>query len=170
LYEGKLSDYTAKRFEMEDTIKSLQDTLTKTKAAAIAEASANGVPPPYTAAQIDNEALQEHVTHLQRKVTLLEESLDDARASHERDESVLVSRLTKLKEGEALLKQEVERERGDKTVKEQEVESLKQRLTEVGDALNENKAALEDARAEIETLRVDVEVSIFGQSRSCHIC
>ncbi len=83
LYEERLSNSEARRYDLEDAIRSLEDQLKKQAepiSAAELHARAN------TAAQIDNETLQEQVSHFQKRVSNLEEQLDEVRVAQERDE------------------------------------------------------------------------------------
>lgn len=141
---------------MEDLVKSLEEEVKK---------QAQPISPSdlalraTTAARIDNESLQEQIIHLQKKVSTLEEQLDDSRAAQERDEQAVMARIARFRETEAQL-------RNDIVLVRREQENLaaaelgsRTRVAEVTEALRESDLALEDARAEIETLRVEVSVS-----------
>ncbi|KAF8324452.1 uncharacterized protein EI90DRAFT_2977087 [Cantharellus anzutake] len=153
LYEERLSNSEARRYDLEDVIKSLEEQLKKQAepiSAAELQARAN------TAAQIDNETLQEQVKHFQKRISNLEEQLDEARAAQERDEQAIMTRVTRFREAEVQLKKEIAliKQENDEIARTEA--SARARVEEVTEALRESDLALEDARAEIETLRGDI--------------
>jgi CAP-Gly domain-containing linker protein 1 len=156
LYEERLSNSEAHRYELEDAVKSLEDQVKKSSepiSPAVIAARAT------TAAQIDNQTLHEQVTHLQKKVTTLEEQLDDARSAQERDEQAVMARITRFRDNEIQFRKDLaEARRQNDEISKAEVVA-RARVEEVTEALRESDLALEDARAEIETLRVEVSVS-----------
>jgi chromosome segregation ATPase len=113
-----------------------------------------------TAAQIDNESLQEQVSHLQLKVAALEDQLHDARAASEAQEQGYAARLTRFREGESQLRKELEARNNEVKDLSKAEAAAKARVEEVTIALQESDSALEDARAEIETLRSDMAVGM----------
>ena len=117
-----------------------------------------------TAAQIDNQTLHEQVTHLQKKVSTLEEQLDDARSAQERDEQAVMTRITRFRDNEIQFRKDLsEARRQNEEISKAEAVA-RARVEEVTEALRESDLALEDARAEIETLRVEVSVSEIGRA------
>ena len=158
LYEERLNSSEATRYDLEDTVKSLEEQLKRQSepldpAALTAHAT--------MAAQIDNETLKDQVSHLQKKVTNLEEQLDDARLAAERDEQTVMARITRFRETEVLLKKDISAAKAENEEVAKAEAAVRGRVEELTEALRESHAALEDARAEIETLRVDVSVSIL---------
>ncbi|KAI6121660.1 hypothetical protein F5141DRAFT_528834 [Pisolithus sp. B1] len=120
-----------------------------------------------TAAEIDNETLREQVQHLQKKLSTVEDTLEDVRAASEREEANMREKIMRFKEKEDAMRSELNE--GRKTV-EQVLKSetmVKCRVEELEEALRESTLALENAQAEIETLRSDVaaaDVIVNGQS------
>jgi CAP-Gly domain-containing linker protein 1 len=111
-----------------------------------------------TAAQIDNETLQEQVTHLQSRISFLDDQLHDARAAADAHEQAYAARMTRFRESEVQLKKDLEIAIAEKgTFINAEATALA-RVQEISTALQESDAALEDARAEIELLRSDMAV------------
>jgi chromosome segregation ATPase len=96
---------------------------------------------------------------LQRKLATLEDSLEDARAISEREETAVRERVKRFKEKEDAMRSELNE--GRKTVEQVlKAEALaKGRVEEVEEALRESTLALKNAQAEIENLRSDVAVS-----------
>lgn len=111
-----------------------------------------------SAIEIDNETLREQVQHLQRKLSMMEDTLEDARAAAEREEAAVRERIKRFKEKEESMRNELTE--GRKAVEQvAKAEALaKSRIEEVEEALRESTLALENARAEIEVLRTDVVV------------
>ncbi|KAK7439323.1 hypothetical protein VKT23_017548 [Stygiomarasmius scandens] len=122
-----------------------------------------------TASEIEHSTLVDQISHLNRKVSSLEDLLEDQRASFDREEAALQMRLTKYREREEQFKREMselqgelrrERERG-----EREEGRLRARLSEVEEALRESGVALEEARAELEGLKGEL-VNVHGLAAS----
>lgn len=155
LYEERLSDAEANRYDLEEALKTIQEQLrTQAEPISSAELTARAT----TAAQIDNEALQEQVTHLQSKISLLEDQLHDARVAADAHEQAYAARMTRFRESEVQLKKDLEIAVAEKAaVTKSEVVALA-RAQEISTALQESDTALEDARAEIELLRSDMAV------------
>lgn len=144
------------RYDLEDAVKTLQDQL-RQQAEPISkeELAARAT----TAAQIDNETLQEQVTHLQSKISILEDQLHEARAAADTHEQAYSARMARFRENELQLKKDLETISVERNaVTTSEVAALT-RVQEITVALQESDAALEDARAEIEALRSDLAVS-----------
>lgn len=112
-----------------------------------------------TAAEIDNENLTAQVKHLQNKLSMLEDELEEVRMQAINDAKVADARLAKAKDADRATKEEVARVREEKDSVMRDGVRLKERISELEGALKENAAALEGARAEIESLRVEVAVS-----------
>ena len=153
-----------KRYELEDLVTSLEEQL---RAAARPSSPTSLAKYASSAAQIENETLQDQVTHLQNKIRTLEDMLEDARAAAERDEVVVRERIKRYKD-----KDEVTRKEATETRKEMErlvraEEQARLRLGEIEEAFRENHLTLENARAEIETLRGELAVSKPILSISC---
>jgi CAP-Gly domain-containing linker protein 1 len=111
-----------------------------------------------TAAQIDNETLQEQVTHLQSRISLLEDQLHDARAAADAHEQAYAARMTRFRESEVQLKKDLETAAAEKNAITNAEAVAIARIQEISNALQESDTALEDARAEIELLRSDMAV------------
>jgi len=112
-----------------------------------------------TAAQIDNETLKEQVTHLQQRISHLEDQLEDAQVLVEREEAAAKSRVARYKEKDTQRQQELEELRDLAATSAKSESTARARVEELEEALRENTATLEDARAEIESLRTDLTVS-----------
>ena len=117
-----------------------------------------------SATQIDNERLQEQLRHYSEKCTRLEEKLEDARATLERDGHTYQEKIAQLRHDDAQRKR-------DLAIKTKEVEQLikseglvRLRVEEVEEALRESTVALENTRAELEMLRAELAVNFFIQN------
>ena len=142
------------RYDLEDRIIALEEQLRK----SAAPHSTGVVSQRATAAEIDNETLREQVQHLQKKLSVAEDALEDVQAASEREEAIVREKLKRFKEKEDAMRSELSE--GRKTVEQVvKAEALaKTRIEEVEEALRESTLALEDARAEIEALRSDAAV------------
>ncbi|KAF5381174.1 hypothetical protein D9757_009442 [Collybiopsis confluens] len=111
-----------------------------------------------TASAIDHSALMEQLSYLQSKVSSLSDALEDARALHQSDLTLLQNQLTQSKMQFKSTKGEFEeRARGlemEIAKREKEVEAERRRRGEVEEALRECGEALEEARAEVEGMRL----------------
>ncbi|KAG1848637.1 hypothetical protein C8R48DRAFT_663471 [Suillus tomentosus] len=156
LYEERLSTADSRRYELEDRVVFLEDQVKK---ASTPLSPSTALQRATSAAEIDNENLREQVQHLQRKLTMLEDSLDDAHAVSEREEAAVRERIKRFKDKEDVMRSELNE--GRKTVEQVlKAEALaKGRVEEVEEALRESTLALENAQAEIENLRSDVAVA-----------
>ena len=145
-----------KRYELEDLVTSLEEQL---RAAARPSSPTSLAKYASSAAQIENETLQDQVTHLQDKIRTLEDMLEDAKAAAERDEVVVRERIKRYKDKEEAMKKEATdaRKEAERLVRAEEQARL--RLGEIEEAFRENHLTLENARAEIETLRGELAVS-----------
>lgn len=141
---------------MEDRIIALEDQVRK---AATPHSTGLAVQHTASALEIDNETLREQVQHLQKKFSMMEDTLEDARAAAEREEVAMGDRIKRFKEKEDSMRNELTE--GRKAVEQvAKAEALaKGRIEEVEEALRESTLALENARAEIEILRTDAAVS-----------
>ncbi|CAE6505546.1 unnamed protein product [Rhizoctonia solani] len=151
LYEERISGMEGRRYELEDLVAELEtqvETLKKNGA----------VPRPggTTAAEIDNESLREQVSHLQRRLGMLEDQLEDARAQAEREDQSVQTRIAKVKEGEQTawkecleLRKEVDNLKRDEGL-------AKAKIEELVEALREGAVTLEAARGDVEGLRAEV--------------
>lgn len=165
LYEERLSAADGKRYELEDHITVLEEQVRKANLPLSPGATSRSA----TAAEIDNETLREQVQHLQKKLSTVEDTLEDLRAASEREEANIREKIMRFKEKEDAMRSELNE--GRKTV-EQVLKSetlVKCRVEELEEALRESTLALQNAQAEIETLRSDVaaaDVVVNGQSDS----
>lgn len=89
---------------------------------------------------------------------MMEDTLEDAQAAAEREETAVRERMMRFKEKEESMRNELTE--GRKAVEQvAKAEALaKSRIEEVEEALRESTLALENARAEIELLRTDAAV------------
>jgi CAP-Gly domain-containing linker protein 1 len=157
LYEERLNASDTRRYEMEDLIQALEEQLRKQAEPVSPTALTQQA---NTAAQIDNETLREQATHLQKKILMLEEQLDDARASQERDDAAAQARITRYRENDAALRKDIAELKAEMDKNARAEMAARTRAEEIAEALRENGVALEDARAEIETLRSELAVSL----------
>ncbi|KAF9231494.1 hypothetical protein BU15DRAFT_90898 [Melanogaster broomeanus] len=153
LYEERLSAADARRYEMEDRIIALEEQVKK---ATVPLSPGLAAQRTTSALEIDNETLREQLQHLQRKLSAMEDTLEDVRATSEREEATMRERMKRFKEKEESMRNELGE--GRKAVEQvAKAEALaKSRIEEVEEALRESTLALENARAEIEVLRTDV--------------
>lgn len=109
--------------------------------------------------------LRDQVSHLQKKLAAVEDTLEDLRAANERDEVAVHERIKRYKDREEAIRKELaeRREESERVLKAEE--KARDRVEEMEEALRENTVALENARAEIETLRNEIAVSIHTQMR-----
>lgn len=156
MYEERLGDSETKRYELEDLVTSLEEQL---RAAARPSSPTALAKYASSAAQIENETLQDQVTHLQNKNRDLEDMLEDARATAEKDELVVRERIKRYKDKEESMKNEVVEVKKEMEKLIRAEEQTRMRLGEVEEAFRENQLTLENARAEIETLRGELAVS-----------
>lgn len=158
LYEEKLSLAETKRYELENSLEGLRE-----------QVHANVRPPsPNTiakhaseATQIDNETLREQAYHLQRKIGNLEDLLEEARLSAEREDATMQARVGKYKDNESALKEDIIAARKETERLRKSEQEARLKVEEVEEALRENTVALENARAEIEILRNEVTVRVY---------
>ncbi|KAJ1304313.1 hypothetical protein OPQ81_005473 [Rhizoctonia solani] len=151
LYEERISAMEGRRYELEDLVAELESQVENLKK--------NGATPRIggtTAAEIDNESLREQVSHLQRRLGMLEDQLEDARAQAEREDQSAQSRIAKAKEGEQTawkecleLRKEVDNLKRDEGL-------AKAKIEELVEALREGAVTLEAARGDVEGLRAEV--------------
>ena len=156
MYEERLGNSETKRYELEDLVTSLEEQL---RAAARPSSPTSLAKYASSAAQIENETLQDQVTHLQDKIRALEDMLEDARAAAEKDEVIVRERIKRYRDKEESMKQEAAEAQKEMERLIQAEEQTRQRLGEIEEAFRENHLTLENARAEIETLRGELAVS-----------
>jgi CAP-Gly domain-containing linker protein 1 len=115
--------------------------------------------PSSSAAQIDNESLRDQVLHLQKKITGLEDTLDDVQSASERDANAQRERLKRAKDKEDAMKKEMIEGRKELERILKLEDNARTRVQEIEEALRESTMALENARAEVEGMRVELGVS-----------
>jgi multidrug efflux pump subunit AcrA (membrane-fusion protein) len=157
LYEERISAFEAERYDAETMVQALEEKL---RVASYQPSPEELSKQASTAAQIDNETLKEQVTHLQQRISHLEDQLEDAQALVEREEEATKSRIARYKEKDTQRQQELDELRRLATSATKSETTARTRVDELEEALRENTAALEDARAEIESLRTDLTVSL----------
>ncbi|KAH9176435.1 hypothetical protein EDB89DRAFT_2112828 [Lactarius sanguifluus] len=153
LYEERLSTAEAKRYEMEDLIGSLREQLRSQTQAPSPTSAARHLS---SATQIENEALREQVVHLQKKLTITEDMLEEVHVTAEKDEAAVRERMRRFKEKEELLKQQVAECESEIARVVKSENNARARTEEVGEALRESTVALENAQVEIEGLRAEI--------------
>lgn len=158
LYEERLSAVDREKEELEARIVTLE---ARTRAAARSPSPTAAPKVASSATEIDNETLRDQVVHLQKKVSRLEDALEDAHAASERDEAALGERMRRLKEKEEAAKKELSEGRKEVERMIKSEASARRRVEEVEEALQESTVALEDARAEVEGLRAELTVRIY---------
>jgi CAP-Gly domain-containing linker protein 1 len=155
LYEERLSTAEARRYEMEDLIGSLREQLRSQAQPPSPTSAARHLS---SATQIENEALREQVVHLQKKLTITEDMLEEVRATAEKDEVMVREKIRRYKEKEEHLRQQVADCESEIARLLKSENNARARTEEVGEALRESTVALENARAEIEGLRAEIAV------------
>ena len=113
-----------------------------------------------SAIEIDNESLREQVIHLQKKLSAMEDLLEDVRLASEKEETAMQERIQRHKEKEDMIRQELSDGKKEMERLVQSEGRAVQRVEEMEEALRENTIALENARAEIEVLRTDIAVGL----------
>lgn len=164
LYEERLSASETARFDMENHIRNLEERIA-------ASASASQVAPflpsspsnqreskQATALEIDNENLTEQIQHLTGKIAELEEQLEDLQVQAEQDEAAIKVRLDRAKDVEGDLQEEIASAKAKAAASAKTEAEARARISEMEEAINQNRAALESARAEIEGLRAELTV------------
>lgn len=158
LYEERLSVAETKRYELEDLVESLEEKVKKQETPVSPSAMLEGMS---EAARIDHETMAEQLIHLQKKIAVLEDTLEDSRMVSEREEAAVRARIQRFRESEAAMKKEVTDARREiDNVRKAEM-TAKDKIAELEEALREEGLALENARAEIESLRADIAVSLL---------
>ncbi|KAJ6557190.1 hypothetical protein B0H10DRAFT_2121012 [Mycena sp. CBHHK59/15] len=153
LYEERLSAADRERYELEARIASLEAGARATARTPSPTAAPRAA---VSATEIDNETLRDQVVHLQKKVAKLEDVIEDAHATSERDEAALGERMRRLKEKEEAMKKELNEGRKEVERMIKAEASARRRVEEVEEALHESTITLEDARAEVEGLRAEL--------------
>ncbi|OJT13108.1 hypothetical protein TRAPUB_10334 [Trametes pubescens] len=153
LYEERLSAADSRRYELEDLVASLEEQV---RSQARPPSPGTMARQATSAAEIDNEMLRDQVSHLQKKLAAVEDTLEDLRAANERDEVAVHERIKRYKDREEAIRKELaeRREESERVLKAEE--KARDRVEEMEEALRENTVALENARAEIETLRNEI--------------
>ncbi|EIW62820.1 uncharacterized protein TRAVEDRAFT_34134 [Trametes versicolor FP-101664 SS1] len=153
LYEERLSAADSRRYELEDLVASLEEQVRNQARPPSPGTMARQAT---SAAEIDNEMLRDQVSHLQKKLAAVEDTLEDLRAANERDEVAVHERIKRYKDREEAIRKELaeRREESERVLKAEE--KARDRVEEMEEALRENTVALENARAEIETLRNEI--------------
>ncbi|KAK6981223.1 hypothetical protein R3P38DRAFT_3464352 [Favolaschia claudopus] len=153
LYEERLSAVDREKEELEARVATME---ARARAAARTPSPSGTPKPASSATEIDNETLRDQVVHLQKKVSKLEDALEDAQAASEKEEAALAERMRRLKEKEEAARKELSegRKEVERVIKSEA--NARRRVEEVEEALHESTAALEDARAEVEGLRSEL--------------
>ncbi|KZT11066.1 uncharacterized protein LAESUDRAFT_693618 [Laetiporus sulphureus 93-53] len=153
LYEERLSTADSQRYELEDLVASLQEQL-RAQDRPPSPTTAHGQA--ITAVEIDNEALREQVQHLQKRIAALEDQLEDAHATLEKEEAAAHERMVQFTDREDGLHKELAAAKEETQQVIRSEKTARQRIEELDEALRESKVALENARAEIEGLRSEI--------------
>jgi len=163
LYEERLSTADSRRYELECRITSLEAGVQTKQALASPSIDVS------SATQIDNETLREQVLHLQRKISTMEDIIEDAHAMSEKEEMALRERMKSLKEKEEGMKKELNEGRKEVERMVKSEAAARNRVDEIEEAFRESTVALENARAEVEGLRAELAVSNPCVLRVCGI-
>lgn len=155
LYEEKLSTTEMQRYELQSRLNALE-LRERRQSRALEEPAKADAPLTSSAAQIDNETLREHITHLQKRIASLEDALEDAQALAEREETSTRERLKKMKEKEDALKKEFADTKKEMEKMGKGEARANTRIAEIEEALRESGVALENAQAELETVRAEI--------------
>ncbi|RDB16858.1 Dynactin subunit 1 [Hypsizygus marmoreus] len=153
LYEERINAADSQRYELETRISSLEAGIQSAQTASPRSSISHGVS---SAAQIDNETLREQVLHLQRKISTMEDMMEDAHATSEKEEVALRERMRRLKEKEDAMKKELNDGRKEVERMSKAEVNARSRVEEVEEALRESTVALENAQAEVEALRAEL--------------
>lgn len=157
LYEERLSEGDAQRFELEERLASSEARLRK----ALEPVPIANARPSSDAAQIDNESLRDQILHLQKKITGLEDTLDDVQSASEKEAAALRERMKRAREKEDALRKELMETRKEFEQICKLEGNARTRIQEIEEALRESTIALENARAEVEVLRTELGVSVI---------
>ena len=155
LYEERISEYEAQRYDMEALITSLEERLkNSTKVPSPGELAKQAS----EAVLIDNETLREQVAHLNGRIQYLQEQIEEQQAAAEKEEAAVRARILRYKERDVQQKKELDDARIelDNAVKSEA--AARTRIEELEEALRENAGTLENHRAEIETMRTELSV------------
>ncbi|TFK44617.1 hypothetical protein BDQ12DRAFT_673277 [Crucibulum laeve] len=153
LYEERLSMADSQRYEFETKIASLESSMS-TRVQGLSSSNSAVVTP--SAAQIDNETLRDQVIHLQKKISTMEDVIEDARATSEKEEAAFRERMKRLKEKEEGMRKELSDGRKEVERMSKSEHAARNRVEEIEEALRESTEALENARAEVEVLRTEL--------------
>ena len=167
LYEERLSAADARRYELEDMVESLEEQVKKHETPVSADAVLGVMS---EAARIEHETMREQIVHLQKKIGMLEDALEDARALAEREEAAVRVRVQRFRDAETAMKREVTDVRREVEGLRRSEGAAKDRVAELEEALREEGLALENARADVEALRTEVAVRIADVVLSSKRC
>jgi CAP-Gly domain-containing linker protein 1 len=159
LYEERLSAADSRRYELENRVASLEAGMQANQTSTSTSTDIS------SAIQIDNETLREQVLHLQRKISTMEDIIEDAHVMSEKEEVALHDRMKALKEKEDGMKKELSEGRKEVERMAKSETAARNRVEEIDEALRESTVALENARAEVEGLRAELAVSESYASR-----
>lgn len=147
----------------------LKEKIAALEAAQEGTRQVSSLPPPLqegrpatTAIEIDNEALRDQVKHLQNKLSLMEEEVEQTREAAEIDINTLNERIERLQAKDEERQRELADAQREMDLILTSEKAASRRLQEVEEALRESTVALENAQAEVEVLRTELAVSIFA--------
>ncbi|KAI0027613.1 hypothetical protein K488DRAFT_81051 [Vararia minispora EC-137] len=153
LYEERLSEGGAQRYEMQEEIASLKEKL-RIQAEPVSPASKARMLS--SAAEIENETLRDQNAYLQKKITSLEDSLEEARSAAHLDETQFREKFERYKEKEENLRRQLaDKDKEAERVLKAEA-TARTRVEEIEEAFREGTVALENAQVEIEGLRAEI--------------
>lgn len=159
LYEERLAHHEAHRYEMDEVVQELEAKLQIYTERPLSPSTV--ARQTNAATRIENESLKEQLSHLQQKVSQYEDQLDDMRATTEKDEEAINTRITRYRENEAGLRKELSEVKKDAERLAKGEDAARLKVAEVEEAFRENDLALENARADIESLRAELAVSLI---------
>jgi CAP-Gly domain-containing linker protein 1 len=155
LYEERISEYEAQRYDMEALIATLEEQL---KNSAKLPSPGELAKQASEAVQIDNETLREQVAHLNGRIHYLQEQIEEQQAATEKEEAAVRARIIRYKERDAQQKKELDDARVELDNVAKSEAAARTRIEELEEALRENAGTLENHRAEIETMRAELAV------------
>ncbi|KAH9929550.1 uncharacterized protein BXZ73DRAFT_90402 [Epithele typhae] len=156
LYEERLNAADSKRYELEDLVISLEEQVKAAERPVSPGAAARQAE---SAAQIENEMLRGEVQHLQKKISTLEDTLEEMRVANESDDAAVRDRIKRYKDRDENIRKELTDARQEVERVRKAEERARLRVEEIEEALRENTVTLENAQTEIETLRGEIAVS-----------
>jgi CAP-Gly domain-containing linker protein 1 len=163
VYEKKLGDAQHKQYQQDTIIRELEDKI----AEALMKQNAPPLTPSQvareaeTAAEIENENLKAQVEHQQKKITGLEDQIDEMQVQLEKEAEVALKNNEKYLTNERKYKDDMSQQRQDMAGLREQISKGKDRIADLEHALKDQAKTLAGAQAEIESNRLDLAVRIL---------